>query len=200
MIRRAVYNAHHAQEEAFYRDVDNLLIGRMQVQADSEEAKRALAKVAKLKDAKLIDQLARLGVTPEALLVMQMVPIVLIAWANHGVDDRERQYVLAQARRFGISERSEADAMLEHWLDHRPPVLVFDAWRRFMRHELSSMSLRTRERLVSMMKEQMTGVARCSGGFLGFRRVSTNEQKLIQAINKVLDDCLSIAAAAFRAG
>ena len=93
MIGHARYKARRAQEEAFYRDVDNMLIGRLQAQADSEEAKIALAEVAKLKDAKLIDQLAGLGVTPDALLAVQMIPVVLIAWANHGVDARERQYV-----------------------------------------------------------------------------------------------------------
>lgn len=181
-------NARHAMEEAFCRDVDNMLIGRLQVHADSDEARQELADSAHLKDHKLIAQLARLGVTPRGLIAMQLAPSVLIAWADRGVDAKERALVVSQAKRFGIRERTEAHALLEHWLDHRPPVLLFDAWRRFMRHELASMSGKPKDRLISITKEQTHDIAHCSGGFLGIGRVSSNEQKLLLAINRVLDD------------
>jgi DnaJ-domain-containing protein 1 len=188
MISHPNDGAKHALEAAFCRDVDNLLIGRLQTQADSDEAREKLARVAHLKDPKLIDQLASLGVTPAGLVAIQMVPLVLIAWADHGVDQKERACIFRQAKRFGIRQTSEAYALLDHWLDHRPPVLVFDTWRRFIRHEFAVMCSKKRATLVRITKEQMVAVARCSGGFMGLRRISSNEQKLIQAITRVLND------------
>ncbi len=191
MISHPKNIARHALEEAFCRDVDSLLIGRLQTQAESDEAKERLAKATGWKDHKLISQLAALGVTPEGLMAVQMIPLVLIAWANHGVDHKEREFVMSKAERFGVRERSEAYALLEHWLSHRPPVTAFDAWRRFIRLELASMPRKSSERLVALTKNQMVAVARCSGGFLGFRRICSNEQKLITTMSKVLDDCLN---------
>ena len=188
MISHPNDGAKHALEAAFCRDVDNLLIGRLQTQADSDEAREKLARVAHLEDRKLIDQLASLGVTPAGLVAIQMVPLVLIAWADHGVDKKERACIFHQAKRFGIRQTSEAYALLDHWLDHRPPVLVFDTWRRFIRHEFAVMCSKKRATLVRITKEQMVAVARCSGGFMGLRRISSNEQKLIQAITRVLND------------
>jgi hypothetical protein len=195
MIRRPNDGARHAMEAAFCRDVDNLLIGRLRTQADSDEAREKLATVAHLKDPKLIDQLASLGVTPAGLVAVQMVPLVLIAWADHGVDQKERACIFRHAKRFGIRQTSEAYALLDHWLDHRPPVLVFDTWRRFIRHEFSMMSAKSRETLVQITKQQMAAIARSSGGFMGLRRISSNEQQLIQAITRVLDDSCRAALA-----
>ena len=80
-------------------------MAHMQSQADSDEAKSRLAQTLGSKDRKLVSQLASLGVTPEGLMAVQMVPLVLIAWANHGVDEKERSIVLSKAKRFGVESR-----------------------------------------------------------------------------------------------
>jgi hypothetical protein len=200
MIGHPANTARHTQEEAFCRDIDKLLMGRLQTQADTDEAKRRLKKMTGLTDNKLISQLAMLGVTPEGLVAMHMIPLVLIAWANQGVDEKESHYVISQAERFGIHERSEAFALVEHWLTHRPSPIFLDSWKRFIQHELHSMTSKKRQRLVDLTKEQMMAVARCSGGFLGFHRISSNEHRLIGSMCKVLDDCCKGANVPRRAG
>jgi hypothetical protein len=97
---------------------------------------------------------------------------------------------MEQAKRFGVQEYSEAHALIEHWLDHRPSTVLLDTWKRLLKHELTSMGSKSRDKLIALTKEQMMSVARCSGGFLGFHRVSAGERKLIAAICKVLDDSL----------
>lgn len=200
MIGHPVHTARHTQEEAFCRDVDKLLMGRLQTQADTEEAKLRLKKMTGLTDNKLISQLALLGVTAEGLVAMHMIPLVLIAWANQGVDEKERGCVIRQAELFGIRERSEAYALLEHWLSHRPSPIFLDSWRRFIQHELRSLCSKKRQRLIDLTKEQMSAVARCSGGFLGFHRVSANEHRLILSMSKILDESCDEADTARCAG
>ena len=198
MIGHPVHTARHTQEEAFCRDVDRLLMGRLQTQADSEEAKLRLKKMTGLTDNKLISQLALLGVAPEGLMALHMIPMILIAWANQGVDEKERGYVISQAEVYGIRERSEAFALLEHWLSHRPSPIILDSWKRFIQHELRSLSSKKRQRLIDLTKEQMSAVARCSGGFLGFHRVSANEHRLMTSMSKVLDEsCDEVEAPRF---
>jgi hypothetical protein len=193
MIGRPNLPPRVASEEAYCHDMDRLLMGRLHVHADSDEAKQQLEAVG-LKDQKLVEQLAGLGVTPAGLMAVQVVPLVLVAWANHGVNPKERKLVMEQAIRFGVQQYSEAHALIEHWLDHRPSPLMLDTWKRLLKHELESICPKSREQLVALSKEQMVAVARCSGGFLGFLRVTGNERKLIAAISKVLDETLQIVA------
>lgn len=188
MIGPSTRRAQHALEEAFCRDVDNLLIDRLRFKASAEEEKAKLATAASLTDAKLIDQLASLGISAAGVPAVLMLPMVLVAWADHRIDIKERRYILSEAKRCGLQARSEAYALLQHWLDHRPPVIVFDTWKRLIQHELSLMGSKSKDKLIASTKAQMKSVARTAGGFFGFHRVSENERKLTDAISKVLDE------------
>ncbi len=189
MIWHPTTDARHTKEEAFCRDVDNMLMGRLQAHAESDEAKARLAKMPHLKDAKLVSLLSRLGITPEGLIAVQLVPMTLVAWASGSVDDKERKLIFDQAKRFGIRERSEPFALLDHWMSHRPSPLLMETWRRFISLELKSLSGKPREKLIELTKEEMLAVAKCSGGFLGLGRVSSTEHRLISTMSKVLDEC-----------
>ena len=179
-------SARHALEEAFFRDVDEMIVRRLKSDADSEKARRELIQSTGLHDKTLIDELSQLGVSAEGLIALRLVPLVMVAWADQGVDQSERQAVIAQALRVGVIDGSVAAVLLEHWLNHKPPARILDAWKRYMSSELASMSKVAKERLIALMEVQMTAVATSSGGHFGIGRVSAKEQQLIDMMTHVL--------------
>lgn len=182
----APISARHALEEAFFRNVDSMIVRRLQSEADSEDARETLMQSTGLHDKTLLDELSQLGVTTEGLIAMRLVPLVMVAWADRGVDKAERQTVIAQALRVGVIDGSVAAVLLEHWLNQKPPAKILDAWRRYMTSELASMSTVAKRRLIALMEEQMTAVANSSGGHFGIGKVTVKEQQLIDMLTDVL--------------
>jgi hypothetical protein len=177
--------ARHMLEEAFFRDMDSMIVSRLRSEADSQDARQLLQSTG-LHDETLIDELTRLGVTAEGLIAMRLVPLVMVAWAEHGVDQAERETVLSQAIEVGIAEGSVAAVLLEFWLNKRPPAAILDAWKRYMTVELAKMSKLARDKLVTLMEHQMMAVANASGGYLGVGNISANEKQLIDMMTRVL--------------
>lgn len=176
----------HAVEDAFFRDVDSMILGRFQTEADRDAAKEALAKAAGLDDPVLIRELVQLGITPAGLVAIHLTPLVLVAWAQDGIAPSERKEILRQSHQYGIQHGSVASMLLSHWLNHRPPATLYDAWKRYTKQELLGLSKRPREKLVRLIEEQMVAVAKSSGGHFGFGKISHSEQKVIDRVKKVL--------------
>jgi hypothetical protein len=179
-------SARHALEEAFFRDVDAMIMQRLRSEADSPDASSTLMQSTGLRDPILIDELCQLGVSAEGLIAMRLVPLVLVAWADNVVNEAERETVLAQAHKVGVVDGSVASVLLEHWLNQRPPSKIIDAWKRYMSSELAAMSKAAKKRLIALMEAQMTAVAEASGGHLGMGKTSQTEQQLIEMMTRVL--------------
>ncbi len=176
----------HALEEAFFRDVDEMIVRRLRSEAESGGARETLIKTTGLTDKTLIDELTQLGVTPEGLIAMRLVPLVMVAWAQGGVDEAERETVLKESRRFGVVDGSVAAVLLEHWLNRKPPLAILDAWKRYMNSECSKMSKAAKEKMIELMEQQMAAVAKASGGHFGVGKVAANEQQIIDMMTHVL--------------
>jgi hypothetical protein len=179
-------SARHALEEAFFRDVDAMIVNRLQRDADSEDARKELMKSTGLHDSILIKELCQLGVSVDGLIAMRLVPLVMVAWADNDVDESERAAVMAQALKVGVVDGSVAAVLLEHWLNQKPPSKIIDAWKRYMSGELASMSMEAKRRLIALMETQMTAVAESSGGMIGIGKVAAKEQQLIDMMTHVL--------------
>ncbi|MGI9474570.1 MAG: hypothetical protein ACR2NZ_23735 [Rubripirellula sp.] len=178
----------HALEDAFFRNVDTMILGRFQNEADRDSAKQALATATGLSDSVLLRELVQLGITPPGLIALHLAPLVLVAWAQEGVSDSERKQIIRNSHQYGIHHGSMASLLLNHWLNHRPPATLYDAWKRFTLNELSQLGNRPRLKLVRLIEEQMITVAKSSGGHFGFGKISAAEQRLIDRVKSVLHD------------
>ena len=175
----------HALEDAFFRDVDSMIVSRLRSEAASDDAKKTLEQTG-LHDQTLIDELIALGVTAEGLVAMRLVPMVMVAWAERGVDASERQAVLAEAYRLGVADGSVVAVLLENWLNQKPPIAILDAWKRYMKSDIATMSGVAKEKLIQLMERQMRAVAHASGGHLGVGKISKKEQQLITMMTHIL--------------
>lgn len=180
--------ARHALEEAFFRDVDAMIMQRLHSEAETPKASKALMESTGLRDPILIEELCQLGVSAEGLIAMRLVPLVLIAWADNVVTDDEREAVMAQAKKIGVAGGSVADVLLEHWLTQKPPLKIIDAWKRYMTTKFAKMPRTAKTRLINLMKSQMMAVAEASGGHLGIGKLSKKEQQLIYMMTRALEE------------
>jgi hypothetical protein len=174
-------------EDAFFHDVDLKLIEELRAASKNKASRLALAKEAGISDERLAEELVELDVTPESLVAIRLVPLVMVAWADREVSDEERDTVIAEARRLGIHPGTVADKMLDSWLRKRPSQVLCDAWARYTRSLLLDIPYEIREAYVKEIKREMLAVARASGGMMGFGSVNDRELDVLERMTELLD-------------
>lgn len=175
-------------EDAFFHDIDQKLIERLRDESRNKASRLSLVKQAGISDPTLAEELLELGVTPESLIAIRLVPLVLVAWADREVSDDERETIIAEARRLGIRAASVADDLLDSWLRKRPSKAMGDAWARYTRGLLLDIPSEIRSAYVKEIKREMMAVARASGGVLGFGNVNDMELDMLEKLTDLLDE------------
>jgi hypothetical protein len=172
-------------EEDYFRRRDRELIERMRAASAADEARRQLGSLTGLQEAD-VQELEGLGFTPETIVLLPLVPLLQVAWAEGGVSPEERRLIVDVARARGIAEGSAADAQLSRWLSASPSPTVFAGASRLMGALLDAPGSvgqgLTAEDLVAQCEE----VAAASGGFLGIKKISAEERALLTTISQDL--------------
>ena len=163
-----------ALEDEYFRKRDRELIEKMR-KATGLSARTGLT------DPAMVQELQELGFTPETVVLLPLVPLVQMAWAEGGVTASERRLVVKLARSRGITEGSAADGQLAGWLDTRPSDAVFGQATRLIAAMLDASPAAagmTAEELVDYCEK----IAEASGGFFGINRVGSDEKQILASI------------------
>jgi hypothetical protein len=170
-------------EEEYFRRKDKELIEKMRKAAAAEAGRAEMGKRTGLADPELLNELDALGFTPETVILLPLVPIVQVAWAEGGVSDAERHLIVKLARARGISEGSSADAQLMEWLDRRPADRVFTDATRLIRAMLDAPGHPGISVTADDLVKQAEAIASASGGMLGIiGRVSAEEREILKTL------------------
>jgi hypothetical protein len=170
-------------EEEYFRRKDKELIEKMRKAAAADAARAEMGKRTGLADPELLNELDALGFTPETVILLPLVPIVQVAWAEGGVSDAERHLIVKLARARGISEGSSADAQLKEWLDRRPADRVFINATRLIRAMLDAPGHPGISVTADDLVKQAEAIASASGGMLGIiGRVSAEEREILKTL------------------
>jgi hypothetical protein len=170
-------------EEEYFRRKDKELIEKMRKAAAAEETRVELGKRTGLADPELLAELETLGFTPETVILLPLVPIIQVAWAEGGVSDAERHLIVKLARARGISEGSAADAKLMEWLNRRPADRVFADAARLIRAMLDAPGHPGISVTADDLVKQAESIASASGGMLGIiGRVSAEERQILTTL------------------
>src|SRR5262245_46382594 len=78
-----------------------------------------------ISDLAMLAELLELGFTADTIVLLPLVPVIELAWAEGGIKPSERQLLVSLARRRGVGEGSTADRQLDEWMDTRPAPEVF---------------------------------------------------------------------------
>ena len=170
-------------EEEYFRRKDKELIEKMRKAAAADQARSEMGKRTGLADPELLQELEALGFTPETVILLPLVPIVQVAWAEGGVSDAERHLIVKLARARGIDEGTAADAQLMQWLKQRPSDRVFIDATRLIRAMLDAPGHPGINVTADDLVKQAESIASASGGMLGIiGRVSAEERGILTTL------------------
>lgn len=165
-------------ESAFYGD--DVASFRDALAAEEKAAAGALGRATGIDDARLLARLAELGIRPETLAALTLIPLIEAAWADGVMDAKERDAVLAGAATSGISPESASYRLLELWTIERPTPALVSAWRDFMGALAKELSERERVNLRERVIGRAYAVANAAGGLLDAHpNVSPEERSVL---------------------
>jgi tellurite resistance protein len=182
-------NAARKLEDAFFAKENARLLQQMRDRARQQERRAAMREVVRVGDDAFIDHLIELGLEPETVLALQLVPLAAIAWADGQIEPRERDAVLKAAAAHGVTADSVAGRLLDSWLMQRPGAELVDAWKRQMRALWPSLPPKEREEIRASAIDRARSVAEATGGFLGLTsRISPQEKAVLDELAQALSD------------
>ena len=168
-------------EEEYFRKKDRELIEKMRRTAAATDARAEMGKKTGLTDPEMLKELEALGFTPETVVLLPLVPVVQVAWAEGDITPAERGLIVKLARARGIEEGSAADRQLSGWLDRRPAEQVFTHATRLIRAMLEAPG--HGDLSADDLVKYCESIANASGGILGvIGRVSAEERQLLAAL------------------
>ena len=182
-------NAARKLEDAFFAKENARLLQQMRDRARQQERRAAMRDVVRVDDDALIDRLIELGLEPETILALQLVPLALVAWADGQIEPRERDAVLKAAAAQGVTADSVAGKMLDSWLLAQPSPELVDAWKSHMRALWPMLSPKERNDIRASALDRARSVAEAAGGFLGLTsRTSAEEKAVLDDLTQTLAD------------
>jgi hypothetical protein len=173
-------------EEEYFHRKERELIDKMRVRAAADEQRRRLGEMAGVADEEVLSDLQALGYTPETVMMLYLVPVIQIAWAEGGVSQKERDLIVKAARSRGITEGTPCDQQLNLWLSTRPSDEMFEKSLRAIRTLLQAQTADARDASEKDLLSLATAIASASGGIVGFGAVSAEERQLLSHINDEL--------------
>ena len=169
-------------EAAFYKkDVASF---RSALAAEEAEAAGALGRATGIDDSDLLARLAELGIRPETLAALTLIPLIEAAWADGVMHAKEREAVLRGAASIGIAPASASYRLLELWTIERPAPEIAAIWREFIEVIARSLNVRERFALRAKVIGRAWAVARAAGSFLDATpSVSPEENATLDALD-----------------
>jgi len=175
-----------ALEEAFFNKYNEELLAKLRAKEAAKHTRQGLAAKTGISDEAVLDDLLGAGVQPETLAALALAPLVLLAWRDGVLEDRERSAILRAADEQGLSHTSTAYHLLEKWLNDRPGEELVAAWKGYVEALRRNLSAPAYAALRKDIIDRTTKVSRSAGGFLGFTRVTKEEKELLARIEAIL--------------
>jgi hypothetical protein len=180
-------SAGRSLEDAFFAKENARLLEELRAKDRREEQRNALRAVIQVQDEGLIDHLLALGLRPETVLAVTLIPLAMVAWADGSIEPREREAILQAAAQKGVVPDSIAGQVLESWLKEPLDSQLVDTWRRYIRTIWPSLTATEREEVRQAGLERARAVAEAAGGFLGLgARISAQERAVLADLDAAL--------------
>jgi hypothetical protein len=171
-----------ALENQFYEKENQEKLAAMKRKLDAQASREELRKASGMTDDAVLDQLVALGMRGNTIAALSLVPLIQVAWADGAIQDNERTAILQGAHGKGLEEGSDGYELLQRWLERQPGDELFTAWEAYIKALASQLN----DEQNRLLKNQIVGfakmVAAAAGGILGFGKVSSSEEKVLQRI------------------
>jgi hypothetical protein len=173
----------HWLEEEYFRKKNQELIEKMHERKAREEDLRRMSEVTGINDQDVLEALQGLGFTADTVLLLYIVPLVEVAWAEGGVADRERDLIFKFAQSRGVEPGGAAHQKLSQWLEEKPSERFFENALHAIRVVLELLPAEQREASRRDLIAYCSHIAAVvSGGILGPGQITDEERMLIAHI------------------
>jgi len=171
--------------DSFFLERDRVLLEKLRELERVKRTKQELSRISGIHDDAVLDRLVALKVDPAVLAALEVLPLVLVAWADGEVDEKERHAVLDAAVHMEIAPDSVEYALLAQWLDQKPPPALAEAWSHYVRGLCAALGPAEREALRKELLGYAERIAAASGGLLGLgNRVSAAERRTLAELER----------------
>ena len=170
-------------ERQFFAEEDKRLLEKLR----KKEKREALRELVQVEDDAFLERLIELGISPETVLALTLVPLIAVVWADGKLEDREREAIIKAAEENGILEGTVEYQLLETWLSRRPDQEMFESWKKYIRGIWENFDHEERSQMRKTTLDRALAVAESAGGFLGLTsKVSASERAVIEEMENVL--------------
>ena len=170
-----------ALEDLFFAHEEAAARRQARATLDADKRREDFAEASGITDAAFLGRLADLGIGPDTLAALMLVPVVVVAWADGEIDDGERGSVLSAATASGLEEGGTGYRLLQRWLATQPTLELFQAWKDYVRALSVSMPVEPMQSLRSEVLRGVRGTADAAGSFLGIGRAASMAEEIIIA-------------------
>ena len=170
------------REEEYFRRKDRELLERMRKEAEAASARKELEAATGIRDAESLKELEELGFSPRTIVLLPLVPVLQVAWAEGGISAAEREMIVKLARSRDVEPGSEADAQLQEWLERRPSEGTFRRAGRLIAAMLDHHEGAEFQVSADDLLKYCEQIAQASGGIFGIGSVSSEEKVALQQI------------------
>lgn len=175
-----------ALEDEYFHRQERELMEKLRQRGLEDATRRGMSERTGVADEEILRDLQALGYTPETVMLLHLVPLLQMAWAEGSVSDSERDLILEAARARGVDKDSAADRQLAAWLTDRPSEELFEKTLRAIGAILQLRSSEERDASEKDLVTRLTAIASASGGILGFGKVSPQEQEMLGRITQAM--------------
>jgi hypothetical protein len=184
----ALHKRERALEEEFFAKKDRQLREKLKATFDQEITREKLKAATGITDPQVLERLIALQVRGETMAAFALYPLVEVAWADGKLDRRERDAILEAAVAAGIERHSAGYEALEAAMADGPTEARRKVWFAYAKDLAGRLDPVERRRVREDLVRRARAVAEASGGLFGVARISTAEQRILDAIAEPFPD------------
>ena len=128
------------------------------------------------------EAIANLGFTEDTVRILDLTPLVQMAWADGSVSDQEKELIDRVMEKRGVKKGDRAYDLMHEFLNRRPTDAFFDAAITLIKKMYDALPENKKGRAEKDLVEFCVEVADASGGIFGFNRIESDERKELKKI------------------
>jgi tellurite resistance protein len=168
--------------EQYFHMQDKNLVEQLIAQFKAIKTREELSRITGIKNKWVLQKLMDLGVQPQMMMVLTLVPLLEVAWADGHISKEERELILKEASKTGIAEGTEAYMLLSSLLETKPENQLFTSWNVYVEGVCNELSANQIVDFKNDVLARAKAVAEASGGILGIGKVSKSEKLVLEKL------------------
>src|SRR5438270_5430592 len=114
-------NLARSRENLYFLNKEAEVIDHLRDVGRLEREREMISEAIGIANEATLRELQNLGFSRDTVLLLPVVPLVHVAWGDGKITDREACFIRSLAQIRGITRETPASALLETWLQKRPP-------------------------------------------------------------------------------